>query len=127
MYIFQKHRNSIYPFISKASSFIAIIFENRAGLGFKISWGNKLQGREKERALYKVKRVSYACLMARRNGTFDVIQSSCLRLEFHARFPYILLSPVHPCSLHHLLIRTSISTRLRKRIVRLRAKLFNYF
>lgn len=123
MYIFKKYRNSI---ILKASTFIAIIFENRAGsVKFR---GNSLRDRERERALYKVKRVSYACLMARWNGTFDVIQSSYLRLEFRVRFPYIsLLSPVHPCSLQRLLIRTSISPRLRKRIVRLRAKLFNYF
>lgn len=48
MYIFKKHRNSIYPFISKASTFIAIIFENRAGLG-KISW-KQAAGVEKENA-----------------------------------------------------------------------------
>lgn len=62
----------------------------------KPRWQNSaetgLRDRERERALYKVKRVSYACLMARWNGTFEVIQSSCLRLEFRVRFPYIPFS-----------------------------------
>lgn len=117
----------VYTFsVEIVVTFYSRLLSKTTGLD-KISW--KRASVENERALYKVKRVSYACLMARRNGTFDVIQSSCLRSEFYARFPYILPLPVHPCSppsppSHPFF---SIYTRewmLREWIVRLRERNF---